>query len=124
MSRRQTNTLVLTLAVSLALIVRHFTRSTAKVYMVSDILFFVSMVLLVMGAIGAVSNSGLFDIVGYSSRRVLDLVANKPEETDGTQDFAHYVHRPRKKYDVRLLLIGGFVCLLVSLAAAAGSVIQ
>lgn len=112
----------LVLGVSLGLMVWHIHRSTSSVYMVSDALFFVSVGLLVAGAAEVVSNSGLFDIVVFSTRLVTALITNKPPEEGGSQQsFAQYIQRKRKTSDVRLVLIAGCLCLLASLLAAAVS---
>ncbi|MGI6358483.1 MAG: DUF3899 domain-containing protein [Bacillota bacterium] len=121
MSSKQKRTLGYILGASLALAGWHISHSS-RVYLVSDLLYFLSMGLLVAGTFGLVSNSGLFDIVVFSGRRVLALIANKPpEEAENQQTFAQYVQREREKYDVRLLLIAGGLCLLASLLASAVS---
>ncbi len=110
------------LGASLLLMVWHI-RQSARVYMVSDVLFFISIGLLVAGTAGVVGNSGAFDIVAFSTRRVLAIITNKqPEDEEAVnQTFADYVSRSRQKHQVRPLLISGSFCLLASLLAAAVS---
>ena len=122
MSRKQRRSLSFVLGVCLALMVWHINRSTSRVYVVSDILFFVSIGLLVAGAAGIVDNTGLFDIVVFSVRQVAALITNKhPLDEESRLTFPQYARRKREKNDVRLLLIAGCFCFLASLLAAAHS---
>ena len=70
---------------------------------------------------GAVDNTG--DLVRYSSRRFMDLLLNKSTRPNVlTGGFATYVHRSRRKHEVRYpLLIGAFFLFLSLMVALLAS---
>lgn len=92
-------------------------------YVVSDAFFVVGITLASVGALAAVDNTGFFDLVRYSSRRFMDLLLNKSTRPNVlTGDFATYVHRSRRKHEVRYpLLIGAFFLFLSLMVALLAS---
>ncbi|MGI6358473.1 MAG: DUF3899 domain-containing protein [Bacillota bacterium] len=91
----------------------------AQIFAISDALFLAGLLVLIVAAMGLVLNSGLFDIVSFSTKRFLDVVLTRPRQVPGGKDgFAQYLARPRRRYDVRLLAICGAVCMLLSAIAA------
>jgi hypothetical protein len=92
-------------------------------YVVSDAFFVVGITLASVGALAAVDNTGFFDLVRYSSRRFMDLLLNKSTRPNVlTGGFATYVHRSRRKHEVRYpLLIGAFFLFLSLMVALLAS---
>lgn len=122
MSSKQKLIFGLILIVSVALVAWQNNYSAARVYLISDVLFLLSIGLLIAAIVGIVSNSGLFDIVVFSSRKLASIFIEKqPQSAAENQIFADYIKRKRKKHDVRILLLSGCFCLIISLLAASVS---
>lgn len=88
-------------------------------YVVSDALFFVGMVVLLLGVLAVVRNSRFFDVVGHNFARFVEVVLNRPRDR-GTQadDYSAYCSQPRPRQEPRAFLGLGSICLLLSLCSA------
>lgn len=118
MGRRQIRTFGIALAAALGLVA--WGKGLAvRPYLVSDMLCLTGLVLLMIGAAGLVSNSGLFRLVSYSTKLFTDLLLNRPRQGSVVQsDYVRYLERPRQKHTAGLPLAGGVICLLASALAA------
>ncbi len=84
-------------------------------HVLSDVLFLTGLTALIVAALGAVMNSGFFDIVIYSNIRFLDLILNRARRPSAyNNEYAQYLMRPRKKYSVRFPVMCGMLCMLLS----------
>ncbi len=110
--------MVLTLFAVLGLVVGRRMLSVSD-HVVSDALFFVGMVVLLLGGLAVVRNSRLFDVVGYNFARFVEVILNRPRDR-GIQadDYSAYCSQPRPRQDPRAFLGLGSICLLLSLFSA------
>ena len=90
-------------------------------YLVSDSLFIAGMALLVMGAVNAVHNSGLFDLTRHGFRVYRDLILNRERRTDAQGESGMHAELRKPKKDIRYSIIGGLLCIIASVAAGAAS---